>query len=264
MTIKKPRIGIALSGGAARCIAHISVLEELEKEGVVIDAIAGTSGGAFVGALYAAGLNVHKIQEMALRLSWREMFKPVFSRQGLISHKNLLRTITRYIGHLDFKDLRIPFAAVAADLRTGEKVVITQGSVPEAVAASCSLPVIFSPASHSGRILVDGGIASNLPVLALVENLGATITIAVDVNDRARENSKLNNLFQIGVHTVSLFAKKNAAIEKKFADIIINVDASGVSLIDLRKGGLMLKRGKAAAEKQAPVLMKLLKEFSYL
>ncbi|MBI1820833.1 MAG: patatin-like phospholipase family protein [Nitrospirae bacterium] len=260
---KKPRIGIALSGGAARCIAHLGVLEVLEKEGIVIDSIAGTSGGAFVGALYASGLGVDKIKEIALQLSWRAMVKPVFSKQGLISGKNLHRYISKYIGALHFKDLQIPLAVVAADLKSGDKVVLTEGLVSEAVTASCSLPVIFSPAHGVGKILVDGGIASNLPVLTLVENMGATLTIAVDVNDRARELSNLNNLFQIGIHTVTLFAKKNAAVEKRFADIVINVDASGISLIDLKKGPLILKRGRAAAEKQIPFLKKCLKEFSY-
>ncbi|MHB8483165.1 MAG: patatin-like phospholipase family protein [Nitrospiria bacterium] len=259
---KKPRIGIALSGGAARCIAHLGALEVLEKEGIMIDSIAGTSGGAFVGALYASGLSVDQMKEIALHLSWRGMVKPVFSRHGLISGKNLFRYISRYVGPLHFKDLRIPLAVVASDLRSGDKVVITEGLVSEAVAASCSLPVIFSPVHVHGRILVDGGISSNLPVLTLVENMGATLTIAVDVNDRAREQSKLNNLFQIGIHTVTLFAKKNAAVEKKTADIVINVDASGISLMDLKKAQLILKRGKSAAEKQIPLLKKYLKEFS--
>jgi NTE family protein len=261
--IKKPRIGIALSGGAARCIAHIGVLEVLESEGIGIDLIAGTSGGAVVGALYAAGFSIHKITEMALQLSWREVVKPVFSRGGLISSKNLLRYLSKHLGAIQFKDLKIPLAVVASDLRTGDKVVITEGSVPEAVMASCSLPVIFSPVHQHGKILVDGGIASNLPVLTLIENMGATLTLAVDVNDRARDLSKLNNLIQIGIHTVTLFAKKNAAVEKRFADIVMNVDASGVSLIDLKKGALMIKRGRAAAEKQIPHIKKALKEFSY-
>lgn len=257
--LKKPRIGIALSGGAARCIAHIGVLDVLQSE-IQIDLISGTSGGAVVGALYAAGIPLREIERLATELSWRGMVKPFFSREGLIPSKNLLKYISKRIGHIEFKDLKIPLAVVAADLRSGDKVVLTEGSVAEAVTASCSLPVIFSPLHRHGKILVDGGIASNLPVLTLIEDMGATLTIAVDVNDRARSLSKLNNLFQIGIHTVFLSARKNSAVEKKFADVVINVDASGVSLLDLKKGHLMIKRGRSAAEKQLPLLKKYLME----
>jgi len=257
---RKPRVGIALSGGAARCIAHIGVLEVLESEGINIDLIAGTSGGAFVGALFASGVSLLELEELAFKLSWRGMVKPYFSRQGLIPNKNLLKYVTKKIGHIDFKNLKIPLAVVAADLRSGEKVILTEGPVAEAVAASCSLPVVFSPHHQHGKILVDGGIASNLPVQTLVENMGATMTIAVDVNDRARAFSKLNNIFQIGIHTVSLFAKKNAAIEKRLADVVINVDANGISLLDLKKAHLMIKRGRTAAEKVIPIIKKILAE----
>jgi NTE family protein len=258
--IKKPRVGIALSGGAARCIAHIGVLEVLEGEGIGIDLIAGTSGGALVGALYASGVSVREMTSLANKLSWRTIVKPSFSRQGLIANKNLQKFITQKLGQIDFKNLDKPLAVVAADLRTGEKVILTEGLVADAVTASCSLPVIFSPLHQHGKILVDGGLASNLPVLTLIETMGATMTIAVDVNDRARAFSKLNNLFQIGVHTVTLFAKKNMAIEKKFADVVINVDASGISLLDLKKSSLLIRRGRAAAEKQIPLIKKCLME----
>lgn len=260
---KRPRIGIALSGGAARCIAHIGVLEVLESEEIAVDLIAGTSGGALVGALYASGMPLRELRDLALRLSWREMLKPSFSRKGLIPNKNLLKYITGKVGQKDFKTLKIPLAVVAADLKTGEKIVMTEGSLPLAVTASCSLPVIFSPLLQNGRILADGGIASNLPVLALIENLGATVTIAVDVNERANTFSRMNNLFQIGFHTVTLFAKKNAEVEKRHADVRIDVDASGVSPLELKKGALMIRRGRAAAEKQIPLIKKCLDELPH-
>jgi len=260
--MKRPRVGLALSGGAARCIGHIGVLEALESEGIAIDLVAGTSGGAMVAALYAMGVPVRQLKEMAFRLSWRGMVQPVFTKQGLISSKNLLRFITRRIGSVDFKDLKIPLAVVASDLKSGEKVVIRDGSVAQAVTASCSLPVIFSPVVIQGKVLVDGGMSSNLPVLTLIENLGATWTIAVDVNDKELARTKLNNLFQIGIHTVSLIGRKNSAVEKKYADATINVDASGISLLDLKKGHLMIRRGFAAAEKQIPYIKKSLSDRS--
>ena len=141
------KIGLALGGGAARGLAHIGVLEVLEKEGIPVDMIAGTSAGAAIGALYAQGKDVSQIKEVALNASWRRLVSLVdltLPRSGFIEGtriKNLLKSI---IGDIKFSDLKIPLACVAADRRTCEEVVIDQGSVLEAVRASISLPGIFT------------------------------------------------------------------------------------------------------------------------
>jgi NTE family protein len=147
-----------------------------------------------------------------------------------------------------FEDLNIPMAVVASDLRTGDKVVINQGSVARAVQASCSLPVIFTPTSLNGRILVDGGYVSQLPVLAVKENLGAKFVIGVDVNCNVAETARLDNLFQIGTHFVALFARRNAFMERQFADVMIEIDSRDISLLDLDKADLLMERGRQATQ----------------
>jgi NTE family protein len=244
-------VGLALSGGAARCIAQIGVLEVLEREGIKISAIAGTSGGSLVGALYASGvMDVHEMQKMARTVKWRKMLKPTVPRMGLISGEKLYHFVREMIHDRTFESLPIPLAVVASDLRNGEKVVLTSGSVARAVQASCSLPVIFTPARINGRLLVDGGATSQLPVLTARETLGSEFVIGVDVNCNNLESVKLKNVFQIGVHFVSLFARRNALREKVYADVVIEVDSHGISLYDLDKAHLLIERGKLAAEQK--------------
>jgi NTE family protein len=137
---------------------------------------------------------------------------------------------------------------VATDLRSGEKVVLSEGPVARAVQASCSLPVIFTPTTIQGRALVDGGAVSQLPVATARALFPDSLVVGVDVNYRAAEQVALTNLVQIGIHVVSLFARQNAALERRQADVMIDVDASGVSLYDLQKFDLMIRRGREAAE----------------
>ena len=244
-------VGLALSGGAARCIAHIGVLEVLEGEGIGVRAIAGTSGGSLVGAAYASGvMDLHEMRKMAKSIKWRKMIRAAIPRTGLISSESLYRFVKGIIEDRSFDDLQIPLAVVASDLRNGDKVVLTSGSVARAVQASCSLPVIFTPTRLEGRLLVDGGVVSQLPILAARESLGSDFVIGVDVNSNSHNSVKLKNVFQIGVHFICLFARRNAMQEKPYADIVIEVDSHGISLYDLEKSHLLIERGRIAAEKR--------------
>jgi len=255
-------VGIALSGGAARCIGQIGVLEVLEKAGIEVDAIAGTSGGRFVGALYASGrVSIPEMKRLARGIKWRHVVRPNLPKQGLISSEKIYRYVRDILNDMTFEDLKIPLAVVASDLRNGDKVVISQGSVARAVQASCSLPVIFTPTSLNGRILVDGGYVSQLPVLAAKENLGAKFVIGVDVNCNKVETARLDNLFQIGTHFIALFARRNAFVERQFADVMIDVDARGVSLLDLDKADLLMERGRQAAQAKLDQIIEKLEKF---
>jgi NTE family protein len=244
-------VGLALSGGAARCIAQIGVLDALERGGIKVSAIAGTSGGSLIGAMYASGeVDVHDMAKMARSIKWRKVIKPNLPRTGLISSEKLYHFVKDIIRDCSFTELPIPLAVVASDLQNGEKVVLNSGSVARAVQASCSIPVIFTPTRMNGRLLVDGGAASQIPILTTRDSLGAEFVIGVDVNCNNLESVKLENVFQIGMHFVSLFARRNAKLEKGFADLVIEVDSHGISLFDLDKAHLLIERGRIAAEKK--------------
>lgn len=254
------KIGIAFSGGAARCIAHLGVLEVLLDAGIPIHVISGTSGGGLVGALYASGkYTVPDLIRGIRELRWWHLSRPVFSLQGLVSSHRIAEYTRDWIGEMLFDQMKLPLAIVATDLLSGKRVVLREGSVALAVQASCSLPVIFKPTTHQNRVLVDGGYASQLPVMAAKEDLEADFTIGVDVNDGAMEGLPLpHNAIQIAVHLASLWARKNADEEGRQADFLIRVNMKGIGLCDLSQREELLERGRFAAERVISQLRKLL------
>jgi NTE family protein len=251
-------IGLALSGGAARGIAHIGVLETLELEDVPITAIAGTSAGSVIGALYAAGMPLREIRRILLNARWKDVLKLTIPKRGLISSDGVYQFMEDILPIKKFSSLPIPFAAVATDLKTAEKVVLTSGSIARAVQASCSLPIIFTPTEINKKILVDGGVASQVPVRAVREELGAKHVVAVNVNYQARELDEYDNLIKIATHLSVLWATRNAREEEKLADVVIQVNAKGISLYDLSKSRELLRRGRKAAEDKLPEIRALL------
>jgi NTE family protein len=250
--------GLALSGGAARGIAHIAVLDVLEQEGVPIHAIAGTSAGSIIGALYCAGMPVSEIQRILLYTSWTNVLKFTVPRTGLISSEGIYRFMENILPVKKFSALALPFAAVATDLRTGEKVSITTGSIARAVQASCSLPVIFTPTEINRKALVDGGVSSQIPVKTVRDEFGMAKVIAVNVNFKALELEEFDNMVKIAAHLSALWASRNAREEEKLADVVIQVNARGIPLYDLSKSRELLMRGKKAAEEKMPEIRALM------
>ncbi len=172
------RLGLVLSGGGARGLAHIGVLRVLEREGAKIDVIAGTSMGAIVGSLYATGMSAETLYEIADALHWWEIVD-LSLQSGLLKGDRLQTVLAEHLP-ADFADLEMPFAVTTTDIETGEAVVIMDGELVRAVRASSSFPGAFEPLQIRGRTLADGGIVNNLPVSAATL-LGATRTIASDV-----------------------------------------------------------------------------------
>lgn len=259
-----PRIGIALSGGAARCIAHLGVLGVFKKAGIPIHVISGTSGGALVGALYSSGrFSLDKLERKVSELRWWQMTRPVISKQGLLSSNRIGRFMEQLLGEMSFDQMEIPLAVVATDLLSGKKKVLQEGSVAMAVQASCSLPIIFSPTFYEDRPLIDGGYVSQIPVLAAKEELAADFVIAVDVNYGGMAGAGMpRNMIQIAVHLASLWARKNAEEEGRLADGLVRVDVTGIGLTDLHQGRELLKRGRIAAESSLRGLQERLADLS--
>lgn len=255
----KPLLALALSGGAARCIAQIGVIQALEDEGIRIDAVAGTSAGAVVGALYLDGMPPDEMARLAAKTTWASIFRPGFSMKGLVSPAGIYGFLKRHLKAGDIADLKRPFAAVCADLQTGEKVVLTEGPLARAVQASCSLPVVFTPTRFEGRLLIDGGYVSQIPVLAAREELGAKVVVAVDANYRsAPAPPKTGSMIGISIHLAQMFARKNADQELPYADAVINVDIDGIGLLDIGRHEELLELGRKAARAKAEAIREAL------
>ena len=290
----RPRIGLALGGGGARGIAHVSVLREIEDLHIPVDCIAGTSMGALVGGLYASGMSVDDMEDMVRSTDWKRLFDDSIPRKerswrrkvddrdalatvgvglnggrvrvspGLLQGERILMMFeSRTLGVSaidDFDELPIPYRAVATDLNTGEAVVLGNGSLALAMRASMSLPGIFQPVELDGRVLLDGGIANQVPI-DVVRAMGADIVIAVDVGTPLmtldRDASLLQVVSQIsGMLTVGNTRRMLATLTD--SDVLI-VPALGDSVAtgDFEKAPEALAIGRKAAEQSRPLLARL-------
>ncbi len=253
---KHKRIGLALSGGAARGLAHIGVLEVLEREGVPIDCVAGASVGSLAGATYCAGLEVQTIRQIALRVNWRLLAHPVWPRRGLVSFAKLERWLVSLLGDPHFSDLDIPFAAAATDMETGQPVILRQGRLARAVRASCSVPAVVRPVEVDGRLLGDGGVTDNLPVSA-VRDMGAERVIGVDLC--SPPYPRPGGALGVGVMVIEMLVRR-AGGGLDAADCLISPDLSGFSYVRFERREELIALGKKAAEATLPQIWALLED----
>jgi NTE family protein len=241
----RPRIGLALSGGAARGMAHIGVLRAFEENDIPVDAIAGASAGALVGGLYASGLSIAKLEALARKFRWRHMGRPSFSRLGLQSNAPMEKFLRANMPVTRFEDLRIPYAALATDLESGTAVVLRDtGDVTFAIRASNCLPTFYVPVRDpDGRLLVDGGLVANLPI-SYTRDLGADIVIAVDLGaDGAKFMDRPRTV--LGVMTQVFVAVERVVSQQQAltADFIITPRVGHIRWDQSRRAEELMKIG---------------------
>ncbi len=260
----RKKIGIALGGGAARGLAHIGVLEIIEKEGIDIDFVAGTSAGAVIGALHASGMNAADMKHLILGFDWKKRGQLVdftIPHTGFITGERLKHEIQKVIGgDIEFKDLTKPFACVACDLMTGEEIVMNKGSVADAVRASISIPVVFQAIKHKGRYLVDGGLVNQVPV-NVVKAMGADYVIAVNVvprhvyklqprqgDHRTDESGAETPLNIMGVMLSVIDIANSYRIDASLsgANVLIEPSMTHIGPADFNKGDMAILQGEMA------------------
>jgi NTE family protein len=223
-------IGLALGGGAAKGVAHVGVLKALEDANVDIEYIAGTSVGAMLAALYAFNVNIDTIGELSRRLTLSKVTTFKLNKTGFFSTHSLKELMLEYLGDVNIEDAKIPLAIVSTDINSGEEVILTSGSVADAVCASAAIPGIYIPVVIGNRTLVDGGLVQNVPIEA-VKAMGAGVTIASHLNSVSHYSEPshvldvMRNAFEIAVshHTQDQVAD---------ADLLIGMDLSDFSLRD--------------------------------
>jgi NTE family protein len=270
----KKKVGLALGGGAARGLAHVGVLQVLQKEGIPIDMIAGTSSGAVIGAAYAWSQDTVRMTRDALDANWKKMaplIDPSLPKSGFIKGKKIRDLIATYVGgDVNFSDLKIPFACVATDIDTGEEVIINSGPVPEALRATISIPGIFTVVKHGDRYVVDGGLTTPVPV-EVVRRMGADFVIAVNVNpdvtgrmgkigSRRAEAHKEPNIFQVMMQSIYITTYSLARTSLENADVAIEPDLAHIGAGDFNKAQELITRGHEAAQKALPEIRRKLGE----
>jgi NTE family protein len=244
----RPRLGLALSGGAARGIAHVGVLRALEEHRVPIDAIAGASAGALVGGCYAAGLTIEQLEDLVRSFRWRQTGRISFSRLGLQSNARMERFLRAHLPTTRFEELRIPFAAMVTDLHTGTAVVMRDvGDLAFAIRASTCIPGMYVPVrDDQGRQLVDGGLVANLPI-RYTRELGADVVVGVDLGaEGATFFDKPRTILGVMARTFVAVERIVNRQERAEADLIIVPKIGHIRWDQTRRGDELIKAGYEA------------------
>ena len=253
---QRKRVGLALGGGGARGLAHVGVLSVLEEAGIPIDYVAGTSMGALIGASYCAGIEIPQLLKNAEDAGWWQISRPSWPRHGWLSFEKMEHWLTDMLGDIDIRDFAIPFAAVATDLETGERVILRDGPVGKVVRVSCSVPGIVTPVEYQGRLLCDGGISDNLPDYA-ARLLGADYVIGVDVFAPAFRTF----LGPVGAMLAAVETLvQHAGGGDLDADCLIVPDLVGTSYVRLSKYKEFIEAGERAAWEMLPTIREALEQ----
>lgn len=246
----RKRIGLALSGGAARGAAHLGVLRVLEREHIPIDVVAGVSAGSVAGALYCAGVPMSEMVNALKDFRWHRIASLTFPWHGLLSFAKLEKYLIKWIGDVWFNDLPKPFAVGATDLLTGSPVTFTVGRVAPLVRASCSIPGLVVPFEYGNYWLVDGGISCNLPTAAARE-LGAEIVIGVDLlKPYVRKNLGVLGLASTALEI--LIRESGGGVES--ADVLIAPALDNRTYTRFSRAMEMIALGEQATEAMLPAI----------
>ncbi len=251
---RKPRIALALGGGAAKGFAHVGVIRVLEQAGIQADIIAGTSAGSVVGAIYASGISGEKLYRRALVLNEDELKDFTLSGNGFLKGEKLQAFVNRQVGRKPIEALPRRFAAVATNFDSGERSVFRSGNTGLAVRASAAIPNVFQPVSIKGRRYVDGGLVSPVPVVAARE-MGADIVIAVDISAKPvqRKSGLFGNLDQ----SLSIMNQAALALELKQADVILRPRVLSLGAADFDQRRRAIREGEKVGREALPVIRRI-------
>lgn len=260
----RPTIGLALSGGAARGLAHVGVLRALSENNIHIDCIAGTSAGSLVGGALATGMALDQIEELGRKLRWRDVGRMTMSRLGVQSNERLEQYLREHLPITRFEELPMPFAAVATDLKTGAPVILRdQGDIPFAIRASCTIPGWYVPViDEEGRQLVDGGLVAVIPA-STARSLGADIVIAVDVNDEgAKFIGSTSSVIGVVLQSMLVVQKTASHYQRSLSDHVIKPKVGHIRWDEMGRAEELVTAGYEAGLESVPEILALLEAAS--
>lgn len=243
------KIALALGGGAARGFAHIGVIKALEAQGIVPDIVVGTSAGSVVGALYASGYNGFQLQKIALDMDETTISDwaiPFFSKSsGVLKGEALQAYVNKAVHNQPIEKLRIPFGAVATDLKTGQPILFRRGNTGMAVRASSSVPGVFQPVVIGNRTYVDGGLVAPVPV-RFAKEMGAEFIIAVNISSATEAQATASSM-DVLMQTFTIMGQRLNQLELKNADVVITPALGAMGSADFNGRNLAVLAGEQAA-----------------
>jgi len=295
--LKKPKVGLVLGGGGARGLAHVGVIEALEEENVPIDYIAGSSMGALIGGTYAqnpkASILKNKVEnfikgpkfkelgvnnfrqkqikdpddilsQLAHEVKRRIVINLAAHRKALLKFERLKLAVENLLEDKNIENCVLPFACVAADLISGEEVIFNSGNIRKAVEGSSAIPGFIEPVEYYGKQLIDGSIINNFPVQTAID-MGAEMTIVVNVSLQFEENSEADNVVDIIMRSAQITTKKLNDHLKNQADLIISPETGDVHWSEFTRMDEIIEKGRLAAKEKIPEIKKqLLKKSGFL
>ncbi len=285
---KDVKVGLVLSGGGAKGLAHIGVLKALDEAGVRVDYVGGTSMGAIIGALYASGYSGKQLDSIFQSIDFETLIRDDVPRNaktfyergesekyalsfpfddfklrfpsGISKGQNVYNLLSRLLAHVrdvrDFNDLPIPFLCIATDVEQGKQVILNKGYLPRAITASGALPSLFNPVTIGDVIYVDGGVVNNYPIDE-VRALGADIIIGVDVQDSLRTREQLQSALDILVQINNYRTIDGMRLKREKTDIYINPNIEEYTVVSFDEGAAIIQAGEAAAATQKDELQAL-------
>ncbi len=287
-------VGLALSGGGARGIAHVGVLIALEEAHIPVDLVTGTSMGSIVGGLYAAGYHGRELKKLVDQIDWTAIFsqspepediwitrrygimQPILRIRfklwqlsipyGLINGQRISQELFRlsaaagYAARSNFDSLALPYRAMAVDVVTGKLYALGDGSLAQAMRSSMAIPLVFYPAIFQGKLMVDGGVLDVLPT-DIARKMGADLVIGVDVTEKPRTGKGPGNLLDVATNTLDIMVSKQMETNASLADVFIQPPIGDHSDMDYHNLDSLIDLGYQAGKMKIPVIKKLLNEY---
>ena len=265
---KRPKVILVLGGGGARGFAHVGALKALREANVPIDMVVGTSMGALVGSLYCSGVEIEELEKIGETIKWADISNlgvpsliTMVTSEKLLSTKKMEDYVNKMIGNKYFFQLKTPFACVATDIKTGEKIIFKEGPVAPAARASANIPGLFAPVEYRQRFLVDGGLVENIPV-SVAKLFDPDIIITIAVSADITQNS-YDNVFFTLFQTIYIQGQQSDRENLAMSDIIISPKVSDISAIELNKAGECIEAGFVAGKQSLKKIKQLIIDKTY-
>lgn len=248
----EPKVALVLGGGSAKGFAHVGVLRALEKEKIPIHMIIGTSVGSLIGGLYASNPDSFQLEWAAFKINRGDIldFSVSSSKMGPVQGAKLEAFVEQNAKVKLVEATKIPFYPVATDLNTGETVTLEKGSLARAIHASSAIPGIFVPVVFGNRLLVDGGVSSNI-ACDVARSKGADVIIAVNLQKDVRDTD-INSVLDVMAQSIAIMMHNNSKTKLGHADIVLEPDTKGVSMFDFTHKKALMEEGIRAAERAMP------------
>lgn len=253
---KKHKIGLCLSGGGVRGLSFIGAFMAFEEYGIKFDAVAGTSIGSLMGAMYASGMSVEDMCKYAYGAKNSDFRK---SKLGFLPSKmdKLHEKIEQVLPVKKIEELKIPYYAVAVDLKTGNEIHFHAGNLASIITGSCAIPGVFCPVKYKGLTLIDGGVSNNIPVDVL-KNKGIDIVVTIDCNCSRGGGTKSESLITQFITSVGIMMVNNSKKGTKLSDLIICPDLKRFNSLKLEGKEEIIKEGYRATKEKMPEILKLI------